>query len=98
MDELTNIIITSATALISSIGGYFVGFRKRTAEENKAIFETYNFAIQSLRDDFFLRVESMKTENEELKKQIKELKEENEELKKQIKELKKQINEKTNSN
>lgn len=65
--ENSDLIITGAAGIISTIGGWFVGRRKKQVETDKAAYEAYNFALQSLRNEFEQRIESLQQQIQELK-------------------------------
>ena len=63
-----DLLTTSITGIISAVGGYFTGRRKKQAEADKAAFDAYSFALQSLRTEFETRIASLQEQVKELQK------------------------------
>lgn len=63
-DLLTNGI----TGIITAVCGYFTGRRKKQSEADKAAFDAYSFALQSLRTEFETRIGSLQEQVKELQK------------------------------
>lgn len=68
--ENSDLIITGAAGILSTIGGWFVGRRKKQVETDKAAYEAYNFALQSLRNEFEQRISSLQQQISELKNHV----------------------------
>lgn len=66
--ENSDLIITGAAGILSTIGGWFVGRRKKQVETDKAAYEAYNFALQSLRNEFETRIGCLQEQVKELQK------------------------------
>ena len=71
--ENTDLIITGAAGVLSTIGGWFVGRRKKQVETDKAAYEAYNFALQSLRNEFEQRINDLHNHIDLLQKHIEEM-------------------------
>ena len=63
-----DLLTTSITGIISAVGGYFTGRRKKQAEADKAAFDAYSFALQSLRTEFETRIASLQEQVKDLQK------------------------------
>lgn len=73
-NEIILSILSVCGATISGAIGFFTGKKKRDNEANKAAFEAYNYAIESLRKEFETRITYLQKENDQLRESNKELK------------------------
>lgn len=73
MTELYIAICTLISNALTALIAYRTGKKKSDNEAMKVLFETYNFAIESLRKEFESRISLLQKENEELRKEIEEL-------------------------
>lgn len=77
MESIANEILVAVggvfTTFLASWFSYRTGKRQRENEADKAAFEAYNFAIQSLRKEFESRIDLLQRENAELRERVKEL-------------------------
>ena len=70
METLTTALISAAVAIVTAVLGYKQGQKKSDAEATRTAFESYNYALESLRKEFEQRIEALRKENEELKVRI----------------------------
>lgn len=76
MDQILIAIIGAAVSIVTAALGYKQGQKKSDAEATRTAFESYNFALESLRKEFETRIEALVRENEELRHRIAELEKE----------------------
>lgn len=69
MDVESTALISATVSIISAFLGYFQGRKKYNAEADRAAYEAYNYALQSLRAEMEARVNNLQTQIEDLKKQ-----------------------------
>lgn len=67
MAEFLNYILTALVAIVTALLGYFQGKKKTDAEADRAAYEAYSFALDSLRHEFEARITSLQQEIKELK-------------------------------
>ena len=67
MAESINYILTALVAFVTALLGYFQGKKKNDAEADRAAYEAYSFALDSLRKEFEARISSLQQEIKELK-------------------------------
>ena len=70
MDTITITLIGAAVSIVTAVLGYKQGQKKSDAEATRTAFESYNYALESLRKEFEQRIEELQKENEELKVRI----------------------------
>ena len=70
MDTITITLIGAAVSIVTAVLGYKQGQKKRDVEATRAAFESYNYALESLRKEFEQRIEALRKENEELRVRI----------------------------
>lgn len=85
--ELNTEIIVALIGAATTVSGYLFGRRKANNEADKAAYEAYSYALQSLRNEFEARAETMRNEYQELKKKCEDLESENEALRHKIQKL-----------
>ena len=73
METLTTALISAAVAIVTAVLGYKQGAKKSNAEANETIFESYNFAIESLRHEFEQRMTALQKENDKLRERVNQL-------------------------
>lgn len=66
-------IVGSLTTIIGSFFSYRQGRKKTDNEATRVAFESYKFALESLRSEFERQIDSLKKENQELRERIKVL-------------------------
>lgn len=70
MDTITITLIGAAVSIVTAVLGYKQGQKKRDVEATRTAFESYNYALESLRKEFEQRIEALRKENEELRVRI----------------------------
>lgn len=70
MESMTMAIIGASVSIITAFLGYKQGQKKSDAEATQTAFESYNFALESLRKEFEHRINVLQRENDELKQRI----------------------------
>ena len=66
-EVITTALISAATSVISAFLGYRQGSKRDGAEALKTTFESYDFALKSLREDFEHRTSQLQKEIDSLK-------------------------------
>lgn len=71
------LLLSPIVAILTAIIGYKTGRRNRENEATQTAFESYKFALESLRSEFERQIDSLKKENQELRERIKVLESKN---------------------
>lgn len=93
MNIQTNIMTLDSETIVALIGlattvsGYLFGRRKANNEADRAAYEAYSYALESLRKEFEARTETMRNEYQELKQKYETLEAENTTLRNKIQKL-----------
>lgn len=85
--ELNTEIIVALIGLGTTVSGYLFGRRKANNEADRAAYEAYSYALESLRKEFEARAKTMNIEYQELKQKCESLEAENESLRHKIQKL-----------
>lgn len=85
--ELNTEIIVALIGAVTTVSGYLFGRRKANNEADRAAYEAYSFALDSLRKEFEARANTMRIEYQELKQKCEDLEAENESLRHKIQKL-----------
>lgn len=70
METTTTALISAAVAIMTAILSYKQGQKKAVADATQTAFEAYNFALESLRKEFEIRIDRLHQENNELRNKI----------------------------
>lgn len=70
METTTTALISAAVAILTAILSYKQGQKKAVADATQTAFEAYNFALESLRKEFEIRIDRLHQENNELRNKI----------------------------
>lgn len=80
-------IIVALIGFATTISGYLFGRRKANNEADRAAYEAYSYALDSLRKEFEARAKTMSIEYQELKQKCEALETENTTLRHKIQKL-----------
>lgn len=70
METTTTALISAAVAILTAILSYKQGQKKAVADATQTAFEAYNFALESLRKEYEIRIDRLHQENNELRNKI----------------------------